>query len=105
MDKEIRSTNIEIRNNIKIQMFKIKNSFELTILKIIICFGFRILNFGFPRPEGEGGRGAFYLQRSCAVRHGGVDRSENAGMSSEMPIRIRHAENPRFPPQCKSAEG
>ena len=51
------------------------------------------------------GRGAFYLLRSGTVRFGGADRSENAGMSSERPMRIRPAENPRFPPQCKSAEG
>ena len=51
------------------------------------------------------GRGAFYLQRSGGVSHGGADRSENAGMSSESKVRILAAENPRFPPQCKSAEG
>ena len=28
------------------------------------------------------GRGAFYTQRSCTVRSGGVYRSENVGMSS-----------------------
>ena len=42
---------------------------------------------------------------AVVVKHGGADRSENAGMSSEMHVRIVHAENPRFPPQCKSAEG
>ena len=42
---------------------------------------------------------------AVVVRHGGVFRSENAGMSSEIPMRYRDAENPRFPPQCKSAEG
>ena len=51
------------------------------------------------------GRGAFVLPRSCVVRHGGAIRSENAGMSSEIPVRNRDAENPRFPPHCKSAEG
>ena len=51
------------------------------------------------------GRGAFYLQRSGTVRFGGVNRSENAGMSSDRYVRNISAENPRFPPQCKSAEG
>ena len=39
------------------------------------------------------------------VNPGGADRSENAGMSSDSSVRNRAAENPRFPPQCKSAEG
>lgn len=39
------------------------------------------------------------------VRSGGAHRSENAGMSSESTVRNCAAENPRFPPQCKSAEG
>ena len=39
------------------------------------------------------------------VSPGGADRSENAGMSSDMMVRIHHTESPRFPPQCKSAEG
>ena len=51
------------------------------------------------------GRGAFYAQRSRTVKFGGVHRSENAGMSSESTVRNCAAENPRFPPQCKSAEG
>ena len=42
---------------------------------------------------------------AVGVNRGGADRSENAGMSSEMHVRIVHAEYPRFPPQCKSAEG
>ncbi len=39
------------------------------------------------------------------TRHGGADRSENAGMSSAMQMRYLHTESPRFPPQCTSAEG
>ena len=42
---------------------------------------------------------------AVVVKHGGADRSENAGMSSDSKVRILAAENPRFPPQCKSAEG
>ena len=45
------------------------------------------------------------MRRSRGVNHGGVLRSENAGMSSECLVRSQAAENPRFPPQCKSAEG
>ena len=45
------------------------------------------------------------MQRSRIVKYGGVFRSENAGMSSENHLRMVIAENPRFPPQCKSAEG
>ena len=51
------------------------------------------------------GRGAFLLQRSWTVRSGGVIRSENAGMSSDTMVRNHRTESPRFPPQCKSAEG
>ena len=40
-----------------------------------------------------------------AVRPGGADRSENAGMSSAMQMRYLHTEDPRFPPQCTSSEG
>ena len=41
--KEIRSTNIEIRSNIKILMTKIQNTgFEHLNFKFRICFGFRI---------------------------------------------------------------
>ena len=39
------------------------------------------------------------------VNPGGAHRSENAGMSSDSTVRNCAAENPRFPPQCKSAEG
>ena len=51
------------------------------------------------------GRGAFCLKRSSAVRQGGLDRSENAGMSSEIHVRIMYTECLSFPPQCNSAEG
>ena len=36
---------------------------------------------------------------------GGVGGSENAGMSSESPMRIRTAESPRFPTQRSSTWG
>ena len=39
--------------------------------------------------ESTRGRGAFLQGRSCAVRHGGLVRSENVGMSSE-----KKGENP-----------
>jgi len=42
---------------------------------------------------------------ALAVRLGGVHTSENAGMSSERPVRSWPIECPRFPPQCKSSEG
>lgn len=35
----------------------------------------------------------------------GVFRSENAGISSENPVRIRITEYPRFPKQCLSTSG
>ena len=47
----------------------------------------------------------FICSEATTVRFGGADRSENAGMSSDSSVRNRAAENPRFPPQCKSAEG
>ena len=51
------------------------------------------------------GRGAFYVGRSCAVRHGGLHRSENVGMSSESKVRILAAENLRFPEEGSSSQG
>ena len=39
------------------------------------------------------------------VRWSGVDGSENAGMSSESPMRIRATGNPRFPTQRSSTWG
>ena len=49
-------------------------------------------------------------ERSCCfeavlVRGCGAARSENAGMSSELHLRMVHAESPRFPSQCTSAKG
>ena len=40
-----------------------------------------------------------------AVRPGEALGSENAGMSSVIPMRYRDTENPRFPSQCTSAKG
>ena len=43
------------------------------------------------------------MQRSRDVSRGGAYRSENASMSSvKIPMRIRDAENPRFPTQRSS---
>jgi hypothetical protein len=42
---------------------------------------------------------------AAGVSRGGADRSENAGMSSDSKVRNLATESPRFPPQCKSAEG
>jgi len=39
------------------------------------------------------------------VSRTGVDRSEKAGMSNEIPMRNRNAENPRFPTQRSSSWG
>ena len=49
-------------------------------------------------------------ERSCCgevrdVNPGGAAGSENVGMSSEMPMKIRHAESPRFPSQRSSRTG
>ena len=43
------------------------------------------------------GRGAFLKGRSCTERSSGLLRRENAGMSSEMKVRILQAEYLRFP--------
>ena len=51
------------------------------------------------------GRGALYTGRSRTVRSGGLYRSENAGVSSEMWVRIPHTEKPRFPGEGSSALG
>ena len=45
------------------------------------------------------------MGRSCAVRHGGLHRSENVGMSSEREVRILPAENLRFPEEGSSSQG
>ena len=51
------------------------------------------------------GRGALYTGRSRTVRSGGLYRSENAGVSSEMQVRILHTESPRIPGEGSSALG
>ena len=51
------------------------------------------------------GRGAFSVGRSKIVRPCGLQRSENAGMSSENCVRIVMAENLRFPGEGSSAPG
>ena len=43
------------------------------------------------------GRGAFCPHRSLTAKTGGVDRSENAGMSSDIHVRNMSTENLRFP--------
>ena len=45
------------------------------------------------------------MGRSCAVRHGGLQRSVNVGMSSERRVRITSAENLRFPEEGSSSQG
>ena len=44
-------------------------------------------------------------RRSHTVRSGGAHRSENAGVSSEMQVRILHTDRPRFPGEGSSALG
>ena len=51
------------------------------------------------------GRGAFYGRRSHTVRSGGAHRSENAGVSSEMQVRILHTDSLRIPGEGSSALG
>ena len=51
------------------------------------------------------GRGAFLKGRSCTERSSGLLRRENAGMSSEMKVRILQAEYLRFPGVGSSALG
>ena len=51
------------------------------------------------------GRGAFYVRRSYTGRSGGAHRSENAGVSSEMQVRILHTDRPRIPGEGSSALG
>ena len=46
-----------------------------------------------------------YTSRSRTVRSGGLYRSENAGVSSEMQVRILHTDRPRFPGEGSSALG
>ena len=51
------------------------------------------------------GRGAFYVRRSGTVRSRGAHRRENAGVSSEMQVRILHTDRPRIPGEGSSALG
>ena len=51
------------------------------------------------------GRGAFHGRRSHTVRSGGAHGSENAGVSSEMWVRIPHTDCLRFPGEGSSALG
>ena len=51
------------------------------------------------------GRGAFRKRRSRSESGGGFYGSENAGMSSEICVRIVKAENLRFPGAGSSAQG
>ena len=49
------------------------------------------------------GRGALYTRRSRSVSGGGLYTSENAGMSSEIAVRICKAESLRFLEEGSSA--
>ena len=51
------------------------------------------------------GRGALHARRSRTVRSGGEHGSENAGVSSEMWVRIPHTDCLRFPGEGSSALG
>ena len=44
-------------------------------------------------------------RRSRIVRNGGAHGSENAGVSSEMQVRILHTDSPRIPGEGSSALG
>ena len=45
------------------------------------------------------------MRRSITVRRCGAFRSENAGVSSEMQVRILHTERLRIPGEGSSAQG
>ena len=51
------------------------------------------------------GRGAFHERRSRIGRSGGEHGSENAGVSSEMQVRILHTDSLRVPGEGSSALG
>ena len=51
------------------------------------------------------GRGASHTGGSVSGSSGGLDTSENAGMSSENYVGIIMAENLRFPGEGSSAQG
>ena len=46
-----------------------------------------------------------HARRSRTERSGGEHGSENAGVSSEMQVRILHTDRPRFPGEGSSALG
>ena len=51
------------------------------------------------------GRGALHARRSHTERSGGEHGSENAGVSSEMQVRILHTDSLRIPGEGSSALG
>ncbi len=51
------------------------------------------------------GRGALHVHGSPIERVCGGHGSENAGVSSEMQVRILHTESPRIPGEVSSALG
>ena len=53
----------------------------------------------------DSGRGALHARGSRTVRSGGEHGRENAGVSSEMQVRILHTESPRIPGEGSSALG
>ena len=85
-------------------MFKIQN-FEFDNIYLICCFEFRYSNLGFPALR-AGGRGAFLTAVKSDPR-GPVERWEERMQAqvAKMPVKVRHAENPRFPGQRESSLG
>ena len=53
----------------------------------------------------ENGRGALHARGSHTGRNSGSHGSENAGVSSEMQVRILHTDRPRIPGEGSSALG
>ena len=51
------------------------------------------------------GRGALHARGRRTGRSAGAHGSENAGVSSEMQVRILHTESPRIPGEGSSALG
>ena len=51
------------------------------------------------------GRGALHARGRRTVRSAGAHGRENAGVSSEMQVRILHTESPRIPGEGSSALG
>ena len=51
------------------------------------------------------GRGALHARGRRTERSGGAHGRENAGVSSEMQVRILHTESPRIPGEGSSALG